>query len=101
MRAIIKEPRKEARIADVQNTLEGLQALVGGYIETCTIFRGSTFIVNEEGRLLGLERNGLLDFVGTVLVVGVDEDEFVDLTDQQARELLSYCNFGREARCNG
>ncbi len=103
MRAIIKEPRKEARIADVQNTLEGLQALVGGYIETRTIFRGSTFIVNEEGRLLGLERNGLLDFVGTVLVVGVDEDEgeFIDLTDQQARELLSYCNLVREGCSNG
>ena len=103
MRAIVKEPRKAARIEDIPNTLEGLQALVGGYIETCTIFRGSTFIVNEEGRLMGLDRNGLLDFVGTVLVVGVDEDEgeFIDLGDQQARELLSYCNFGKGACCDG
>lgn len=103
MKAIVKKPHMAARIEDIQNTLEGLQALVGGYIETCTIFPGSTFIVNEEGRLLGLERNGLLDFVGTVLVVGVNEDEgdFVDLTDQQASELLSYCNSGKGACCNG
>lgn len=53
--------------------------------------------------MLGLERNGLLDFVGTVLVVGVDdeEDDFVDLSDQQARELLFYCNFEKEAHGNG
>lgn len=103
MKAIVKKPHMAARIEDIPNTLEGLQALVGGYIETCTIFPGSTFIVNEEGRLLGLERNGLLDFVGTVVVVGVDdeEDDFVDLSDQQARELLSYCNFGKEAHGNG
>lgn len=30
-----------------------------------------------------------------------DEGEFIDLTDQQARELLSYCNLVREGCSNG
>lgn len=98
MKAIIKEAGERARIADIPNTLAGLQSLVGGYIEVVSIFPGSTFICNEEGRILGLPRNGLLDFVGTVLVVGVDGDEFTDLTDQQARELLAYCNFGKTSK---
>jgi hypothetical protein len=97
MKAIIKEAGKAARIEDIPNTLEALQSLVGGYIETCTIFEGSTFVVNEEGRLLGLKPNALLDFVGTVLVLGIGEEDFTDLTDQQARGLLSFCNFGKAA----
>lgn len=94
MKAIIKEAGKRAHIADIPNTLAALQSLVGGYIETLSIFPRSTFVVNEEGRLLGLPRNGLLDFVGTVLVVGVDCEQFVDLDECQAEELLTYCNFG-------
>lgn len=48
-------------------------------------------LCNEEGRLMGMPYN--LDFlgisfVGTILFVGVAEDEFTDLDDQAAEFVL-------------
>ena len=66
----------------VRRTLEELQATVGGYIETVTIATDAVIICNEEGRLQGLPHNCRIfgvDFVGPILIAGVDEDEFSDL----------------------
>ena len=82
MRVIYKAPGCPPEPRDIPNTLEELQATVGGYIETVTLAADAAIICNEEGRLLGLPRNCRflgLDFVGPILVVGVDEDEFTDL----------------------
>lgn len=71
-------PGHEPVMADINNTLADLQQAVGGYIETVTLPRtGLVVIVNEEGRLLDLPENGVLNIgllmgqllVGTVLVV--------------------------------
>lgn len=71
-------PGHEPVMADINNTLAALQQAVGGYIETVTLPRtGLVVIVNEEGRLLELPENGVLNIgplmgqllVGTVLVV--------------------------------
>ncbi|MBS6476095.1 MAG: DUF3846 domain-containing protein, partial [Clostridiales bacterium] len=54
---------------------------VGGYIETVTLATDCVLIVNEEGRLLDLPYNCNicgLDLFGTVIVAGVDGDEFAD-----------------------
>lgn len=41
--------------ADIENTLEALQAAVDGYIEAVTLAPGrAVMIVNEEGRLRGM-----------------------------------------------
>lgn len=80
----------EPRRIEVDNTLEALQKVVGGYIETCTICTDTVAIINEEGRLLGLPINEHLRFfVGDALIVGVDGDEFASLTDQQINSLKS------------
>ena len=80
----------EPRRIEVDNTLEALQKVVGGYIETCTICTDTVAIINEEGRLLGLPINEHLRFfVGDALIVGVDGDEFASLTDQQINSLRS------------
>lgn len=39
----------------IENTLEGFQAAVGGYIETVTPCSDLTIVCNEEGRLMDLE----------------------------------------------
>ena len=82
MRALIKEPRKNAVIKDIKNDLKELQGIVGGYIETVTITSDAVVICNEEGRLLGLPYNCNIcgaDFVGTIVLAGVQGDEFTDL----------------------
>lgn len=82
MRVIYKAPGCRPEPWDIPNTLEELQATVGGYIETVTLAKDAAIICNEEGRLLGLPYNCRfwgVDFVGPILVVGVDGDEFTDL----------------------
>ena len=78
-------PAKGAcRRIEIDNTLEALQKVVGGYIETCSLSTDAVAIINEEGRLLGLPVNEHLRFfVGDALIVGVDGDEFASLTDKQ------------------
>lgn len=49
MRIIYKAPGGKPEIRDIPNTLEELQASVGGYIESCTFATDATVICNEEG----------------------------------------------------
>lgn len=83
MKVIYKAPGCQPEPRDIPNTLEELQAAVGGgHIETVTIALDAVIICNEEGRLRGLPHNCRIfgvDFVGPILIAGVDEDEFSDL----------------------
>ena len=63
---------------------------MGGYIETVT-FGGICIMCNEEGRLMGLAENvsiGGVDFCGTIMVVGVKQDEFCSLRASVVPEVL-------------
>lgn len=94
--ALIKEPRKKPYRAAIENSLKAFQDKVGGNIECFAIAEDLTIICNEEGKLLGLEPNVEMfgeQFVGTIILIGVDEDdpsEFDDLilTEKQLRRLL-------------
>lgn len=83
MKAIRKKPGCEPELIDIDNTLKALQQEVGGYIETVSI-ADVVIICNEEGRLCGLPYNCRfvgVDFVGTILVVGRNKDEFCDVPE--------------------
>lgn len=91
MKVILKKPGEPPQAIELDNTLEALQAAVGGYIETLTFATDACFICNEEGRLLGLPYNGRflgVDFVGPVLIAGVDGETFCGLTREQISLLL-------------
>ena len=84
MKAIRKKPGCAPEIIEVENTLKALQREVSGYIETVTIASDAVIICNEEGRILGLPDNCRVcgvDFVGTVLIVGTQGDEFCDVPE--------------------
>ena len=85
MKALKLEGRTH-EIIEIENTLEALQAAVGGYIETVRLRVGdAVMIVNEEGLLLGLPYNTLASgfagrtIVGTAIIVGVNGEEFTDI----------------------
>lgn len=82
MKALLKGTQDDGfREIVIPNDLHVLQQLVGGYIETVTFATDAAIICNEEGRLHGLEHNCSylgVDFVGPILIVGVDGDEFTD-----------------------
>ena len=92
MKVVRKEVGCNPQVVEIENTLEALQKEVGGYIETVTMFTDMTIVCNEEGRLMGLEHNlefAGVDFVGTVLFVGIDGDEFCDLSDEMITYILT------------
>ncbi len=98
MKVIIKQPGKEPEVAEIENTLPALQRAVGGYIETVTLATDCCIICNEEGRLEGLPYNLTfygVSFVGPILVVGIDGDEFSSLDKQQIDFLLQCLKGGR------
>ncbi|MDT0149994.1 DUF3846 domain-containing protein [Priestia aryabhattai] len=79
---------------EIDNTLQELQGIVGGYIETLFLKqdRSIVMILNEEGKLEGLEPN--IDFrndvvVGNVIVLGTDIEngEFRSLTEEEDLEV--------------
>lgn len=83
IRAIIKKTGEAPYEAWIENELKTLQEWVGGYIETYALSYNPAVIVicNEEGKLLGLPYNCKLageHFAGTILICGVDGEEFAD-----------------------
>ena len=90
IKVIMVDPMKEPYPAEVENTLEGLQKAVGGYIETVYLEDDVVLVCNEEGKLIGLPGNRSLGndiIAGTFFVVGSnDEGEFVSLTEDKIRQ---------------
>lgn len=85
IRVLIKAPEEETgHITRIKNTLKVLQKAAGGSIETVTISPDIVVICNEDGRSDDLLYNcdvcGI-SFVGTIIVAGVDGDEFADIPD--------------------
>ena len=68
-------------MVSIQNTLEALQEAVGGRIETVRLFEDACVVCDEEWRLKGKPYNNILgvEFGGTVLLVGVNGEEFCDV----------------------
>ncbi len=93
MKAVIVEPMEKPIIKDIENSLESLQEIVGGYIQVIEPFDDAAIICNEEGKLRSLPLNRALKnedgsiydiLCGTFIISGLTEEDFGDLTDEQA-----------------
>ena len=93
IRAIIKRPDEEiGHVTNISPRLENLQNIVGGYIETVTLYSGWTIICNEEGRIRDLPYNCTIDnvdFYGEIIAIGVSGDDFTDLPLEITRKVWS------------
>ena len=82
IRVIIKRPDEpHGHMATIKNTLKNFQKIVEGSIEVVSYWPDTVIIANEEGKLKGLRPNFYLGtdlIVGTVIVCGVDGEEFTD-----------------------
>ena len=95
MRVLLKEPGKDPRTMIIPNDLGTLQQLVDGYIETHTLTDGLVMIVNEEGKLKGLEPNFYVDrlkdtILGTAIFCGEDGEEFTDIDEHDLTVLQTF-----------
>ena len=90
IKVVMVEPMKEPYPAEVENTLEGLQKAVGGYIEAVYLEDNVVLVCNEEGKLMGLPGNRSLGndiIAGTFFVAGSNDDgEFVSLAEDKIQQ---------------
>lgn len=83
MKVFRKEPGKAPELCTIANELDSLQEAVGGHIEVFGFAEDLAIICDEEGKLKGKPFNCELcgeAFVGTILFVGVDGEEFDDVS---------------------
>lgn len=86
IRVIVKRPdEKYGHVTYMSNTLKAYKTAVGGHIETVRITNGCVAVVNEEGKIMGLEPNfkmGIFpcwdQIVGTAVIVGTKGEDFTD-----------------------
>ena len=91
MRVIKKEPGRPAEVVEIENDLKPLQDAIGGWIETFTLPIGLCVICDEEGLLKRLPYNTFIagnHFVGPILIVGVDGEDFTDVPEKYVTLLL-------------
>ena len=98
MKVVCVEPDKAAYEMEMPNSLEALQKAVGGYIQAVYPWEDeAALICNEEGKLEGMTPNRALrdeegevyDIVhGTFLIVGLTEEDFGSLTDEQVKKYI-------------
>ncbi len=98
MTVVIVEPQKKPYITEIEHTLEAEQAVVGGNMQSVSIFSDPVVLLcNEDGKLKGLERNRVLrtesgkafDIVrGTFFICGIDieKSDFCSLTPELAEK---------------
>jgi uncharacterized protein DUF3846 len=92
IKVVVVVPDQPAKVQVIENKLEVLQRLVGGYIEVLKE-DGFDIIFNEEGKLLDLEPNFALnngDYIaGAAVFAGVDyaEGEFKSLSEAQIKAI--------------
>lgn len=92
MRVIVKEVGKAPQVKVIENTLDTLKSLVGGYIEVVSMEDNIILICNEEGKMQGLPPNFSMGYdviVGTAVFVSFDgKEDFTDLDDWQIEYLM-------------
>lgn len=96
--AIVKNPYRQAEVVEIDNNLEELQKIVGGYIEAVYLpnVRNVIGFVNDEGLLIGLEPNIYRPeykdaFVGPIVFVGNGKNgDSVSLTDERIKKITNY-----------
>lgn len=93
VKVIQKKVNDVFRQVEIDNSLEAMQKLVGGYIEVVHMFDNVCMVCNEEGKLMGLEPNLVLRngdvVVGDIFFVEFDEEgEMKSFDNRRKQEVL-------------
>ena len=85
------KPHEHPEVYMLKNTLEAMQEAVGGYIDIVGLDDNVCILLNDEGKLIGLEGNRRIGsdiIVGDFFVCGSDEEE--NLTSLKEDDLIAY-----------
>lgn len=102
IKVLLLEPNKSPEPMEIDNTLETFQKLVEGYIEIVPLQENSkVFIVlNDEGKLLGLEPNFFWynDIIvgNAVFVRSNGMGDFTNLTNEDLEEIYNFLDIDED-----
>ncbi len=88
---VFVEPNKPPIKAQIENSLEGMQRAVGGYIQPLYQKDGTVLICNEEGKLDSLPANRRVGYdviMGNFFIAGDDGAEFRSLTEKEQEKYM-------------
>ena len=93
IKCVLQKPGEISVVANIPNTLEAMQKIVGGDIAPLTLSNGYVLVMNALGKLIGLPRmlkvyTGSID--GTVIMTRAEGDRFVSLTNEQIQEVRGW-----------
>lgn len=87
IKVVAQNPGEISRIVTIPNTLEAMQEVIGGYIETVTLPNGLVLVMDEEGRLKALTENVRCvqygTIVGPVFITADQDEDFRSLTTEE------------------
>lgn len=91
IKVVIKRVGESPIVSTIRNELSAFQEVVGGYIETFFITEDIVLVLNEEGKLQGLDLNFEIplingykeQIVGNTIIVSHADGEFTSLNDTQ------------------
>lgn len=95
MIVVVVEPNKKPYIKDISNTLEAMQEIVNGHLETVPVYIGDKMFVgvcNGEGKSSKLELNRVMSGMaihGTFIIVDYKDFNFKGLKDEDLEFILS------------
>lgn len=97
IKIIYKKPQEKAVVMEIENTLETLQELIGGYLEMASANDKGDIVMlfDEEGRMKNLENNVWIRdtcVVGNVIFALRGEDDITSLTNEMCNALLRILN---------
>ncbi len=98
MKVIVKEAFRPAQIQHIENELDNIQKIIGGYIDCITIFGGNICIIVDDEAVLKMRHPNVYcpeigqGIRGTVIFCGVEEDDFRSLTDKEVAVISNYIN---------
>ena len=93
LKVVYIEPKKAAYIAEVADTLRDLQRAVGGRIKLIDNGDGTGIVCSQEAKLQGMKGNRRLGngksvIAGPFFVVGLGEEDFRTLTDEEIQKYI-------------
>ena len=88
LRVCYKRPGEAADVREINNSIDALQGLVGGFFELAKVVKeGVGILCNEEGLMFNLPVN-IYGLVGPLVWIGLSEDDFRSLTDEEVEEIM-------------
>jgi hypothetical protein len=98
IRVAVMRPAERVAFEEIENDLEPMQKIVGGYIEPLFLPDGLVVVFNEEGQHLGLTPNRFIEgsplhrvlLHGTFFVARKIGDEFASITPEDERDLVQW-----------